>query len=415
MSSKFTPKGMRDFSPKQMYLRLQVINKIREIFISYGFRPIETPSLEYLSTLKAKAGDEAESQIFIIDGNEYGLRFDLTVPLARYLASDDSPRPFKRFAIDRVWRKEEPQRGRFREFYQADVDIVGSFSMRSEIELLNLGISVCTAFGFNSPRVLLNNRKILDAIAITLNLTPNEKSKVFRILDKLDKVGEAEVRKMLDAVIASRTSDLMEIVTFSGTNSEKILFASKLSPDGAKELEEIANSCPFVEIDFSLVRGLGYYTGPIFEIKLSKGMGTVLSGGRYDGLLGVYGKNDPAVGISVGIERLITLLEENNSLSSPISQTQIFIASTSDSSYSGAFRIANELRTNGFNVETDICSRSLKKQLEYSNSLGIPIVIIAGDKDLQLDCVTLKDMRNSSEMKIKTGEILQCIKSLNLS
>lgn len=415
MSSKLTPKGMRDFSPKDLYLRNIVISKIQAIFDTYGFRPIQTPSLEYVSTLTAKSGDEVSSQIFVIEGGEYGLRFDLTVPLARYLSADDSPRPFKRCVIDRVWRKEEPQRGRFREFYQADADIVGSSSMRSEIELLNLGLDVCKAFGFNSPRILLNNRKILDAIAASLDLG-EKKFKVFRILDKLDKIGPKEVESLLESEIGSKSKELLKLINSGKTNSEKLDFASKISKEGADELRQIVSEIPNVEIDLSLVRGLGYYTGPIFEFKLSDKMGTVLSGGRYDGLLGIYGKDECAVGISVGVERLITLFEENENYSNKNpTKTKIFIASTSDQSYKKSLEIASILRSSGLCIETDISSRSLKKQLEYSNSFGIPIVIIAGDKDLQNDLVTLKDMRNSDERKIKTGEILQCIKSLNLS
>lgn len=414
MSSKLTPKGMRDFSPKDLYLRNIVISKIQAIFDSFGFRPIQTPVLEYVSTLTAKSGDEVSSQIFVIDGGEYGLRFDLTVPLARYLAADDSPRPFKRCAIDRVWRKEEPQRGRFREFYQADADIVGSSSMRSEIELLTLGLEVCKTFGFDSPRILLNNRKILDAIATSLNLG-EKKFRVFRILDKLDKIGQKEVESLLEIEIGEKSKELLKLITYGKTNSEKLEFASKISKEGADELSQIVAQIPNVEVDLSLVRGLGYYTGPIFEFKLSDKMGTVLSGGRYDGLLGIYGRDEPAVGISVGVERLITLYEESETLKNSPTKTKIFIASTSDQSYKKSIEIASLLRSAGLFVETDICSRSLKKQLEYSNSLGIPIVIIAGDKDLQNGVLTLKDMRNSDERKIKIGEILQCIKSLNLS
>ncbi|MBI5223263.1 histidine--tRNA ligase [Candidatus Micrarchaeota archaeon] len=407
---KLTPKGMRDISPEDMYLRKEVIATIESIFRLYGFRPLETPALEYLSTLKTKAGDEVTNQIFVIDGNEYGLRFDLTVPLARYASATDAPKPFKRYAIDRVWRKEEPQRGRFREFYQADVDIVGSSSMRCEIELLTLAKSVCAAFGFDSPRVLLNNRKILDAISNQLNLTPFEKDRVFRILDKLDKIGQAEVQKLLEQEIPNRSSKLMEFMTFSGSNQEKLALATDLSKEGADELRTIVESCPFVEIDFSLVRGLGYYTGPIYEVKLSSGMGTVLAGGRYDELLGVYGQSAAAVGISVGVERLITLLGEQNPTKKK-SETVVFVASLKPELYGYATSVCAQFRSAGICAESDLNERSFRKQFDYTNALSIPYLVILGEKEVSQKMLTLKNLTSGKEELVSIETAINALRA----
>ena len=345
MSTKLTPKGMRDIGPEEMFVREDVISKIRTTFQSYGYRPLETPAMEYLETMRAKAGQEVDKQIFVIDGDEYGLRFDLTVPLARYAASADVPKPFKRYAIDVVWRKEEPQRGRFREFYQADADIIGSNSMRCEAELLSLARDICVAFGFDKPKIMLNNRKILDGIAASLGVEGEERAEVFRVLDKLDKIGEAEVEKLLRDILGEKAGPLIKVIWAKGDNEKKLAMAAKYSEDGVKEMKEILSLCDFpIEFDLFLVRGLGYYTGPVYEIKLSDDIGTVMAGGRYDNLLGVYGQPSPAVGISVGIERLITLIGEQKKSVAKKTDTVVFVAAVKPEFYPYASQVAAKLR-----------------------------------------------------------------------
>lgn len=406
---KLTPKGMRDIDPEVMLVREEVMDRIRNIFRKYGYRPLETPAMEYLDTLRAKAGEEVDKQIFVIDGNEYGLRFDLTVPLARYAANTDAPKPFKRYAIERVWRKEEPQRGRFREFFQADVDVIGSSSMRCEAELLSLSKEICSAFGFENPRIMLNNRKILDAIAENLGIE-KQKEEVFRILDKLDKIGEEEVGKLLTELLGERTQKLLDIVKAKGTNKEKLELAAKYSPEGAKELEQILELCDFdVEVDLFLVRGLGYYTGPVFEVKLSKDIGTVTAGGRYDDLLAKYGQSFPAVGISLGIERLITLiLEKEKAAKKTI--TKILVASIKPEFYGKANEIASKLRTEGIFCETDLNERNLRKQLDYANSLAIPYFLVLGQKEIESNKFTLRNMSTGEEKQLSLEEIIKEIK-----
>jgi len=406
---KLTPKGMRDIAPEDMFVREEVIDRIRKTFQLYGYRPLETPAMEYLETLRAKAGPEVDKQIFMIEGGEYGLRFDLTVPLARYAASTDAPKPFKRYAIDVVWRKEEPQRGRFREFYQADVDMVGSSSMRCEAELLSIANTICKAFGFDKPRILLNNRKILDGIAESLKIKDEEKAEVFRVLDKLDKIGEKEVEQLLLEILGKeKSSGLLKIIMEKGDNKKKLALAKKFSEDGAKELEEIVSLCDFeVEVDLFLVRGLGYYTGPVFEVKLSEDIGTVMAGGRYDKLLGIYGQDTPAVGISIGIERLITLISARMpSDAQKKTDTLVLVAAVKPEFYSYALDVASKFRLAGIPCETDLNERALRKQFEYANSLNIPYVAVIGEREKAAASVTLRNMKEASELMMKVEAAL---------
>jgi len=408
---KLTPKGMRDIGPEDMFVREEVMERIREIFRSYGYRPLETPAMEYLETLRAKAGPDVDKQIFVLHEGEYGLRFDLTVPLARYAASADVPKPFKRYAIDVVWRREEPQRGRFREFYQADVDIVGSSSMRCEAELLALARDVCLAFGFDKPKIMLNNRKILDGIADKLDIAPNLKSELFRVLDKLDKIGEKEVEKLLHEMFGKEKAEtILKIIRTKGDNEKKLKLAEKYSKEGTDEIRQILSMCYFeVEFDLFLARGLGYYTGPVFEIKLSEDIGTVVAGGRYDDLLGIYGQPFPAVGISVGIERLVTLITERKKTSKK-TDTQVVIAAVKPEFYGKTLALANRLREAGIPCETDLNERALRKQMDYANALSIPFVAIIGEREAKSGKATLREMSSGKESELTADEAIKTIK-----
>jgi histidyl-tRNA synthetase len=413
MATKLTPKGMRDIPPEHMYVREEVFGKIRAIFRSYGYRPLETPAMEYLDTLRAKAGPEADKEIFVIEGGEYGLRFDLTVPLARYAAGTAEHKPFKRYAIDAVWRKEEPQRGRFREFYQADADIIGSASMRCEAELLSLARDVCSAFGFNKPKIMLNNRKILDGVAAKLGIETSARDEVYRVLDKLDKIGEEEVIRLLNEILGGKSGEIVKLMHAKGGNREKLALAAKYSPEGAKELEAILALCDFeIEVDLFLARGLGYYTGPVYEVKLSGDMGTVVAGGRYDNLLGVYGEAAPAAGISVGIARLVTLMEERDKKAEGgrKTDTKVIVAAVKPEFYKNALSLASAFRRDGIACETDLNERNLTKQFEYANALSIPFVAIIGEREAKSGTVTLRDMASGTEEVLKTDAAARKVK-----
>lgn len=451
MSSKSTPKGMRDFLPEDMILRNEVFAKIEAVYRKYGYRPLETPVMEYLETLRAKAGEDIEGEIFEIskgsgrksekksdaenagesrtnkesgsgaEKNEYGLRFDLTVPLARVASNTAEPKPFKRYSISNVWRKEEPQRGRFREFWQADIDIVGSKSMRAEAEVLSVAREALVGFGFETPRILINNRKILDALVDDLDMGDNIND-ILRVLDKTDKIGEAAVRTELEGIIGKKaTKTVLELVKISGENEDKLRAVEEICPEGVAELREIislCNSAGFeVEVDLVVVRGLGYYTGPVFEIKLSDGIGTIAGGGRYDKLLGLYGQPDCATGISIGIERLITLIKERNEKERGSQQpavktyTRVFVGCVKPEFYNYAAEVAAEFRSAGIAAETDLNERNLRKQMDYANSLGIPFFVVVGEREEKEKKVTLKDMKSGKEDFVLVDEAIKTLKS----
>ena len=417
MSLKSTPKGMRDFLPGDMIIRKQVFELIESVYKKYGYRPLETPAMEYLEVLKAKAGEGIEGEIFEVEGstgeNKYGLRFDLTVPLARIASNNAEPKPFKRYSISQVWRKEEPQRGRFREFWQADVDIVGSKEMRADAEIISVAREVVMRAGFTKPRILINNRKIMDAIVEKLDLGDSG-NKILRILDKIDKNGRDAVREELKKVVGEvAAKKILKLVQMEGTNEEKLAQVEPICVEGVEELRDLINLCNFeVEVDLALVRGLGYYTGPVFEIQISEEIGSIAGGGRYDGLLELYGQKDCATGISIGIERLITLMKERKEQEKETNlktYTKIFVACVKPESYLYSMKVANELRNAGISTETDLNNRNLRKQMEYANSLGIPYVIVIGEKEEKEKKVTLKDMKSGEEKVLSISEAIKTL------
>jgi len=404
---KLTPKGMRDFLPDEAMVREEVRDRIVDVYKKYGFVPMETPALEYLETLKAKAGEEIDKQLFVLKDERLALRFDLTVPLARIGANIDVPRPFKRYAVGPVWRREEPQKGRFREFWQADADIIGSPSMRSEAELLTMANEICEEFGFKKPKIMLNNRKILDSLADRIGFK-KEKDDTLRLLDKMDKTGKDVVEEEIIKLLGKRGEELMAMVTSGKSNEEKLDSVEKTAKEGVGELREILALCDFdIEVDLSMARGLGYYTGPVYEIKLSDEIGTVMAGGRYDKLLSTYGREDYATGISVGIERLITLSFEKSGKKK--TNTSVLVANAKDEFYKDAVKLAEQLREAGVICETDLNGRNLRKQLDYANATEIPYLVVVGKKETESGKYNLKDMKSGEE---KAMDVKQLIKKL---
>lgn len=402
---KLAPKGMRDILPEDALLRKEVAALVEAIYRKYGYAPIETPAIEYLTTLRAKAGEEIDKQIFKFDDNELGLRFDLTVPLARVAANNAFAKPFKRYSIAPVWRKEEPQKGRFREFWQADIDIIGAKGMAAEAELLSVAREAIIALGFKNPDILVNSRRILDALAARLGIE-NKKEAVFRLLDKIGKAGEDAVKKeMADVIGSEKAKKLFEVFDTKGDNNRKLEIARELSREGADELAAILGLCNFeVDIDLALVRGLGYYTGPVFEINAGDGIGSIAGGGRYDHLLGIYGQPDYAVGISLGIERIIALLKETGKEARK-TYTQVFVACAKPAFLKDAARIAAELRADGICCETDLNERSLRRQLEYVNALAIQYLIVVGGHELEENRFALRNMKTGKEEKLRISEV----------
>ncbi len=405
------PKGMRDFLPDEMNRREFAIGTIRSVYRLFGFAPMDTPALETAEVLEKKCGEEIKGQLFRVDDGRLALRFDLTVPLSRVASSNTFKKPFKRYCVAPVWRREEPQKGRFREFYQADADIIGCPSVRAEAELIAVAWTALEKLGFSGGVVRINDRRIISAIAA--KLLPGKEGAILRILDKREKIGdEAAIRMFVElGAEEGKAKKLLAELTASGNNGSRLRVAMTYSPEAAKDLADIMvlvseySDKIKVELDFSLVRGLDYYTGAIFEIKLSEEIGSVAGGGRYDGLLAMYGQGDAAVGISLGIERLLALMGKAGQ-----EKTGVFVAAAKDEFYPYALQVSSQLRAAGIAAQTDLNRRNLKKQMEYASGCCEWIVVV-GEREKKEGKVTLRNLTNGKEEMLKLEEAAKKIKA----
>ncbi len=442
------PKGTRDFSPIEMVRRNYIFNTIKDVFKLYGFQQIETPAMENLSTLMGKYGDEGDKLLFkILNSGDYladvdsetlaarnsvklinkisekGLRYDLTVPFARFVVMnrDKLSFPFKRFQIQPVWRADKPQKGRYREFYQCDVDVVGSDSLLNEVELIQIVDEVFRRLKVNVA-IKLNNRKILSGIAEVIG----EADKIVDItvaIDKLDKIGLENV----NAELASKglpqeaIDKLQPIIQLQGTNHEKletIKSVLETSETGLKGVEEIASILDFieslniqtkVELDLTLARGLNYYTGAIFEVKaLDVQIGSITGGGRYDNLTGVFGLSGVSgVGISFGADRIYDVLNQLDLYPSEVSQTtKILFTTFGDAELRFAVECAKAVRSAGISAEVYPEPSKMKKQMSYANAKNIPFVAIIGETELNEKKVMLKDMESGEQKLLSIEEVI---------
>jgi histidyl-tRNA synthetase len=412
-----------------MIKRRFVVEIVRSIFELYGYDEIETPAFELLDVLTAKCGPEMREQIYAFKdkaGRDLGLRFDLTVPLARVVASHpDLPKPFKRYCISRVWRYEEPQSGRFREFWQADADIVGSAKMDADAEVIAVAISCLKRLGMKNFRVRLNNRKILESIAASANVERELWLGVFRAIDKLDKMGQEGVRRELEKLglngdqIVTIMMQISRCGNLDAVEREVSHVLTDRGREGFNELAEIIgnlelyNCSEYVVVDLSLARGLDYYTGPIFEISAETdvNVGSVAGGGRYDNLIELLGgPPTPATGISLGIDRLVEVLSEANMLPTARTLTQIFVAYTNPSLKKEAIAAAEKLRSEGIRVEVDVMGRKLDRQLKYADAKGIPYVVILGPQEVEKGVYRVKDMSAREERLMDLRELMELLK-----
>ncbi len=387
-------KGMRDFPPEVMILRKKIFEKVEKIFQKFGFDPIETPVVEYWETLAGKYGEEAENKLIYkfydeLSKEMLALRYDLTVPLARFIALNKGiVLPFKRYHIGRVYRHENPQKGRYREFWQCDADIVGSPYPEADAEIIDLFREIMLSFGFSDFVIRLNDRRILAAI-FEKGLGIKDPLPVYRIIDRLDKVGWGEVERSLRVLLPiDKVEKLKAILTTSKENFEVLWEVEQEfdAKEGAKHLQEVLEIAgeKFVRVDLSLVRGLDYYTGPIFEIFVKEPrIGALAGGGRYDKLIGLYSGIDlPATGGSLGVERLIDAgLAIGLFKLDKLTYTQVFVASIEADDY--ARKVAKKLRDAGFNVQIDVMRRPWRKQIEYARKKKIPVIVIVGKKEKQ--------------------------------
>ena len=440
------PKGTRDFSPQEMMRRNYIFDTIKSVFRLYGFAPLETPSMENLSTLLGKYGDEGDKLLFkILNSGDYaanlsdeevrnaskicekGLRYDLTVPFARYVVQHQNELqfPFKRYQVQPVWRADRPQKGRYREFYQCDVDVIGTKSLLCEVELVEIVERVFKALGI---RVVLkmNNRKILYGIAEVIGHA-DKMMDITVAIDKLDKIGldnvKAELRErgLEDAAIEK----LQPILKLSGTNDEKIntlrsiLAASETGLKGVDEMAEVFGHVVAlgidlpVELDLSLARGLNYYTGAIFEVKaLDYAIGSISGGGRYDDLTGIFGlKNLSGVGISFGADRIYDVMSGLDLFPAELNcSTQVIFVNLGAAEQAASLGLLRGLRSAGIAAEIYPEAAKMKKQMEYANRRGIPYVVIIGSEELAEQAATVKNMVSGEQQRVPFAELATFLK-----
>ncbi len=410
------PKGFRDFLPQQMILRREIMRTMSAIFEQYGFVPLDTPCLEYARTLEGKYGEEGDKLIYRFEdrgGRAVALRYDLTIPLARVAAMyQQLPKPFKRYQIAPVWRADKPQKGRFREFYQCDIDIIGSPGACADAELLLVAHAVLQALGFDNYLIRINNRKILNALAERLGIDSARIPDFLRALDKLDKAGpEAVLQEMQSAQLLSRDAQTIvrERLLGEGDNFEAVaalVADSETGAAGLRELELITRvleadgvDARYYQKDISLARGLDYYTGPIFEVVVREPrIGSILGGGRYDDLIGLFTRQSmPATGISFGLERLVTVMEELGMAGQIHSLTQVLVTQFSDELLADGVKLAAQLRRAGLNTELYHAPDKLKKQMSYAAGRAIPVVVVLGPDEAGQGRATLKNMLTGAQ------------------
>ncbi len=423
-----TPRGTRDFLPPEMIRREYLLEMIRMVFHDYGFEPMETPAFESWELLskKGSGGEAVKDEIYFFQDKAkrgMGLRFDLTVPMARVIASNPQlPKPFKRYQISRVWRYDRPQAGRYREFWQADADVVGARGMDAEAECLASAVSCLKQLGFRKFRIRLNNRKILNGIVEVAGVKKEKHPEVFRALDKLEKIGEKAVLKEIGKVTSpKKAKQIMDAVGERGSPSGMLkdrpeIEKSTVAGEGVDELRQLVKKCrPYgiskhIEVDFSLVRGLDYYTGPIFEVEIEseKNVGSAAGGGRYDNLIELYGGRwTPAVGISLGVERIYEIMQSEGMFDQPCTRTELYIAPVDDTVRDECVKMTQRLRERFANAETDLMGRDIKKQLAYANSRGIRTVVIVGQQELKSGRLTMRDMETGKERTLTLEQLLK--------
>ena len=447
------PKGTRDFSPVEMAKRNYIFNTIRDVFHLFGYQQIETPSMENLSTLMGKYGDEGDKLLFKIQNSgdyfngitdeellsrnavklaskfcEKGLRYDLTVPFARYVVMhrDEISFPFKRYQIQPVWRADRPQKGRYREFYQCDADVVGSNSLLNEVELVQMIDRVFGKFGVRVS-IKINNRKILTGIAEIIG----EADKIVDItvaIDKLDKIGLENVNAELASkgIPQEAIDKLQPIILLSGSNEEKletlktVLAASETGMKGVEESEFILKTVSAlgvkseVELDLTLARGLNYYTGAIFEVKaLDVQIGSISGGGRYDNLTGVFGMDGMSgVGISFGADRIFDVLNQLDLYpKEAVNGTELLFVNFGDKEAAYCLPILTKVREAGVRAEIYPDASKMKKQMGYANDKQIPFVAIVGENEMNEGKLTLKNMTTGEQSLVTPDELLAVVKA----
>ncbi len=450
MNKPSIPKGTRDFSPVEMAKRNYIFDTIKEVYALYGFQQIETPAMESLQTLMGKYGEEGDKLLFrVLNSGDYmsklsdeellernslrlsskicekGLRYDLTVPFARYVVMhrDELQMPFKRYQIQPVWRADRPQKGRYREFYQCDADVVGSDSLLNEVELMQIVDTVFTRFGIR-VQIKINNRKILSGIAEVIG-EPDKIVDITVAIDKLDKIGLDKVNEELkaDGISDEAIAKLQPIIALSGTNEEKlqtireVLADSETGLKGVEETQFILDTLKGslnneIQLDLTLARGLNYYTGAIFEVKaLDYAIGSITGGGRYDNLTGIFGMPGlSGVGISFGADRIYDVL---NGLDlypkEAVNGTMLLFINFGDKETAYCLPVVRACRAAGISTEMFPDKAKMKKQMSYANAKAIPFVVLAGDNEIAENKFTLKNMTTGEQHLVTTEELISIV------
>ncbi len=450
MNKPSIPKGTRDFSPVEMAKRNYIFDTIKEVYALYGFQQIETPAMESLQTLMGKYGEEGDKLLFrVLNSGDYmsklsdeellernslrlsskicekGLRYDLTVPFARYVVMhrDELQMPFKRYQIQPVWRADRPQKGRYREFYQCDADVVGSDSLLNEVELMQIVDTVFTRFGIR-VQIKINNRKILSGIAEVIG-EPDKIVDITVAIDKLDKIGLDKVNEELkaDGISDEAIAKLQPIIALSGTNEEKlqtireVLADSETGLKGVEETQFILDTLKGslnneIQLELTLARGLNYYTGAIFEVKaLDYAIGSITGGGRYDNLTGIFGMPGlSGVGISFGADRIYDVL---NGLDlypkEAVNGTKLLFINFGDKETAYCLPVVRACRAAGISTEMFPDKAKMKKQMSYANAKAIPFVVLAGDNEIAENKFTLKNMTTGEQHLVTTEELISIV------
>src|SRR5690554_4833416 len=455
MAKPSIPKGTRDFSPQEVAKRGYIISILKKNFEKFGFQPIETPSFENLDTLMGKYGEEGDRLIFkILNSGDYlakaneelltqkdsqkltsqisekALRYDLTVPFARYVVQhqNEIDFPFKRYQIQPVWRADRPQKGRFREFYQCDADVVGSNSLWQEVEFVQLYDKSLSELGLDGATIKINNRKVLSGIAEVIGA--KDKLIDFTVaLDKLDKIGEDGVKKeMLEKGISEEAIQKVQpLFNFTGTTAEKLNKLAQLlesSEEGTKGVEELRFICEAVDslglykskldLDVTLARGLNYYTGAIFEVQAPKvAMGSIGGGGRYDDLTELFDSKNKlsGVGISFGLDRIYLVLEELGLFPENVTETsKAMFANFGDNEALYSLKTIKTLRENGIKTELYPDKTKLGKQFQYADKRGIPFVVVTGEEEMKNQTYQLKNLSSGEQISVSLEELIQKLK-----
>ena len=435
MSEQIKPKtlpGFMELLPSEQILFNRIKDTIKNTYESYGFLPLNTPIIEDAKILLAKAGGETEKQIyrFTKGDNDLALRFDLTVPLAKYVTEyyDKLSFPFKRYQIGKVYRGEKPQRGRYREFYQCDIDIIGDgeLSIVNDAELASVIYNTFLNLGFDDFTICINNRKILNGLFEGLGLKTNS-TDILRIIDKLDKIGLDKVKKELcNEISEDKVNTIIDFISISGNNEEKINSLEKMKisnniwEEGLNDLKELIKFVKIFmipeenfKIDLTIARGLDYYTGTVYETFLNKykELGSVCSGGRYDNLTEYYStRKMPGVGISIGLSRLFFQLTDSNIISVQNQSIADVLVISMDSKFEECAQTASVLRKEGIKVQVDFENKKITKKFKYADKLNVKFVIVIGEEEVKNKVITLKNMLTGEQNSLKIEDAIKIIK-----